>query len=267
EQTFGRLICDRFDIRKISFTGSTEVGRWLYEKSSKTLKRLTLELGGNAPLIITESAVEEKFLRWLQYSKFRNCGQACTAVNRVLTHSKHFSTVLNYYRKIADDLTVGNGFDETSCIGPVISYALVKKIKSLIEDALKNGATIYPETINFESKFIPPIVLFNVSTNSRLFQEEIFGPVVPIYEAESDDQLLALANQTEYGLSCYLFCEDESKIEHFCENLDFEMIGINRGFVSLPEFPFGGRKASGFGKEGSGMFGIKEFLNFKNLVS
>lgn len=266
EQNFGDLIASRFDIRKISFTGSTKVGSILMEKSASTLKRLTLELGGNAPFIITQSANLEEYNCWLKYSKFRNAGQACTAANRILVHSDHYSTVVSEYKNIVENIVVGDGFDENTDIGPLINDQAVSKVKALFEDAISRGAKSFPEKLKIKERFVWPAVLYDLPVDAKIASEEIFGPIVAIYKFDSNQELLEFANKTIYGLSCYVFASNQEELDYFLNNLDFEMVGINRGFVSIPEFPFGGRKASGFGKEGGGTYGIKEYLNHKILV-
>lgn len=263
ENLFGRVVAQRSDIRKLSFTGSTEVGKLIYRACGDTVKRLTLELGGNAPFIICESADTDKFFKWLKFSKFRNCGQACTAVNRVLVHSKRFEEVLAYYQDIVSELRVGDCFAPNVDISNMIRDEPMQRVAEIIQDAKEKGAKTFP----IEPKFFyrpTPTVVWDAPTTARIFKEELFAPVVAIFKADTDDELINLANQTEYGLSAYLFTEERA--EELASKLDFEMVGINTGFVSYPEFPFGGRKLSGFGKEGGGEIGILEFANAKNLV-
>lgn len=263
ESLFGKVVAERSDVRKISFTGSTEVGKLLYRACANTLKRLTMELGGNAPLIICESADPDKFLKWLKFSKFRNCGQACTAANRVLVHSKRFKEVLAHYQDIVSGIRVGDCFTSNVDISNMIRNEPMKRIQEILQDAKEKGAKTFPLDPKFD--VLPtPTVVWDAPTSARIFKEELFAPVVGIFQADSDDELIDLANQTEYGLSAYLFTEERA--EELAARLDFEMVGINTGFVSYPEFPFGGRKFSGFGKEGGGEAGILEFANAKNLV-
>ncbi|MCS6961818.1 MAG: aldehyde dehydrogenase family protein [Deltaproteobacteria bacterium] len=263
ETEFGDVVCERFDIRKISFTGSTEVGKLLFQKSAKTLKRLTLELGGNAPFLVLENANPETFCQWLRYSKFRNCGQACTAVNRVLVHERHYQFLVDQYVQLARNLKQGDGFSPETDIGPLINDFAVEKIRSIVEDAVSKGAKCYPEQPTF-TRNLKPTVLWDLPLTARAFHEEIFGPVVAIWRGQSDDELLSMANDTNYGLSAYIFGGKEAM--DYAKQLDFEMIGVNTGFVSYPEFPFGGRKLSGFGKEGGGLVAIEGYSNKKILV-
>ncbi|AZL15129.1 NAD-dependent succinate-semialdehyde dehydrogenase [Rickettsiales endosymbiont of Stachyamoeba lipophora] len=262
----GKILTQDFRIRKLSFTGSTRVGKILMNQSSGTLKRLSMELGGNAPFVVFKDANLNKAIDMLMNGKFRNNGQSCIAINRVLIDKE---IVDQFIEKIYDrikSLKVGNGLDEQNDLGALINFSAINNIEKLIKDAKQEGATMLfgAERIGKQGCFFSPGIVTGVTPSMDIFKQEIFGPVVTITTFDNEEQVLALANQTEYGLAAYICGEDEGRNYNFATNLEFGMIGINDARISDSLIPFGGIKASGFGREG-GKEGIFEYLNTKYI--
>jgi succinate-semialdehyde dehydrogenase/glutarate-semialdehyde dehydrogenase len=249
-------------LRKVSFTGSTPVGKVLVKQAADQLQRVSMELGGNAPFLVFEDADMDAAVDGAMVAKMRNMGEACTAANRFLVHA---SVAEEFGARLADRmsaLTVGRGQDEGVDVGPLIDEKAVESVERLVNDAVNNGAKVMtggttPEGAGF---FYPPTVLVDVSQDSAINREEIFGPVAPITPFETEDEAVARANDTEYGLSSYVYTRDLARTIRLAERLHFGMVGVNTGLVSNPAAPFGGVKASGFGREG-GFEGIEEYLD------
>ena len=259
----GMQLCTSSSIAKISFTGSTRVGRLLMEQSGQRLQRLSLELGGNAPFVVCADADIEKAAQGLMGSKFRNCGQTCIASNRVLLHSSKQDAFLQALLPKIEALKIGDGQDKQTTLGPMINQAAVQKIRRLVQDALDKGAGILMGAIpSDESQFVTPIVLTGIESNMDIWNTEIFGPVVAIRTFEDDAQALALSNDTDYGLAAYVFTEGQKRSWMYSEKLKFGMVGVNTGRISAAQAPFGGVKQSGFGREGSWL-GLEEYLSIK----
>ncbi len=251
-------------LRKLSFTGSTEVGRSLVRSSANNLLRISMELGGNAPLIVFEDADLEKAVQGAYFAKMRNNGEACTSANRILVHSsiaKEFSARLG---EVFSSLRVGRGTEDGVQVGPLIDTDATDKVGTLLADATKRGATIVAGGVEREGRghFFTPTVLTGVDRHSRVFSEEIFGPVAPVFEFSNDQEAIEMANDTSYGLVSYIFSESFSRVVKTIEALDTGMVGVNQGLVSNAAAPFGGVKHSGFGREG-GYEGIEEYLTVK----
>ncbi len=251
-------------LRKLSFTGSTEVGRELMAKSSRHLLRLSMELGGNAPLIVFEDADLDKAVSGAMLAKMRNMGEACTAANRIMAHR---SIAGEFSRRLGERmaaLRLGDGTDPAVDVGPLIDQAAVSKVTELMADALGHGAEVVVggSRVGDSGYFFAPTVIKGVPRHSRMFSEEIFGPIAPVYEFDSDDEAYEMANSTSYGLVAYIFTESFSRAHRSIEALDTGMVGVNQGFVSNAAAPFGGVKHSGFGREG-GFEGIHEYLTVK----
>ena len=248
-------------LRKVSFTGSTGVGRTLVRQSADQLQRVSMELGGNAPFVVFEDADVDAAVDGAMVAKMRNMGEACTAANRFLVHS---SVAEEFAEKLAarmGALTVGRGQDEGVDVGPLIEEKAVESVSQLVTDAVHDGARLLtggtvPDGPGF---FYPPTVLLGVPADSAINAEEIFGPVAPITTFETEDEAVARANDTEYGLASYVYTRDLSRTIRMAERLEYGMVGINTGLISNPAAPFGGVKASGFGREG-GFEGIEEYL-------
>lgn len=248
-------------LRKVSFTGSTGVGKVLVRQSADQLQRLSMELGGNAPFLVFEDADVDAAVDGAMVAKMRNMGEACTAANRFLVHA---SVAQEFAEKLAErmgSLSVGRGQTEGVDVGPLIDEKAVESVSQLVTDAVHDGAKVVtggsaPDGPGF---FYTPTVLLDVPADSEINVQEIFGPVAPITTFETEDEAIRQANDTEYGLASYVFTRDLARTIRVAEALDFGMVGINSGLISNPAAPFGGMKASGFGREG-GFEGIEEYL-------
>ncbi|HEX5524110.1 MAG TPA: NAD-dependent succinate-semialdehyde dehydrogenase [Pedococcus sp.] len=251
-------------LRKLTFTGSTGVGRKLVEQSAEQLLRVSMELGGNAPFIVFEDADLDRAVEGAMLAKMRNIGEACTAANRFYVHD---SLVEEFGRRFAERmsaLTVGRGTEDGVDVGPLIDAKARDGVAEMVEDAKAQGATVVVGGSRAEGPgyFFQPTVVTGVPKTARVMQEEIFGPVAPIASFSTEEEVLEVANSTEYGLVAYVFTRDLSRMIRVSEALEFGMVGFNQGIVSNPAAPFGGVKASGFGREG-GFEGIEEYLETK----
>jgi succinate-semialdehyde dehydrogenase/glutarate-semialdehyde dehydrogenase len=257
----GQLLCHSQLVRKITFTGSTEVGIWLYQNSANTMKKLSLELGGNAPLIVFEDADIEQAVQGIMQSKFRNAGQTCVCSNRILIHEKIHAKLVERLIHEVNQLQIGNGLANGVQVGPLIDENALIHAKSLVEDALKSSAKILcgGKQSKLGATFFEPTIIDCADTKLRLFREEIFAPILAIYKFSNDEEALRLANDTEYGLASYIFTQNLKRIYEFSEQLEYGMVGVNTGLISAENVPFGGVKMSGLGREG-GHSGIKEYL-------
>ncbi|KQP78154.1 NAD-dependent succinate-semialdehyde dehydrogenase [Aeromicrobium sp. Leaf289] len=251
-------------LRKLTFTGSTEVGRSLVEQSAEGLLRVSMELGGNAPFLVFGDADVDAAVEGAMLAKMRNIGEACTAANRFIVHAdvaEEFST------KLADKmaaLKVGDGLEDDVKVGPLVEEKQRDKVAELVDDAVEKGATVLTggQVPDGQGWFYPPTVLTDVPLSAKVTTEEIFGPVAPIFTFTDDDEGIRMANDTEYGLVAYAFTTDYARAVRVYEGLETGMVGVNQGIVSNPAAPFGGVKASGFGREG-GAEGIEEYLETK----
>lgn len=251
-------------LRKLTFTGSTAVGRVLVEQSAEQLLRVSMELGGNAPFIVFEDADVDAAVEGAMLAKMRNIGEACTAANRFFVHE---AVAEDFTRGLADrmgDLTVGQGTEQGVDVGPLITAKARDGVHELVQDALSRGATalVGGAPVDGQGFFYQPTVLADVPPGARCLTEEIFGPVAPVCTFTDEADVIARANATEYGLVGYVFTRDNARVLRVAEALEFGMIGINTGIVSNPAAPFGGVKHSGFGREG-GFEGIDEYLEVK----
>jgi succinate-semialdehyde dehydrogenase/glutarate-semialdehyde dehydrogenase len=253
-------------LRKLTFTGSTQVGRTLVEQSAEQLLRVSMELGGNAPFLVFEDADVNAAVDGAMLAKMRNIGEACTAANRFLVHesvAEEFSS--KFAAKLAS-MSVGRGTEDGVTVGPLIDAAAQASVAALVDDATAKGATVVcgGTTVGDNGYFFAPTLLTGVPADALLMREEIFGPVAPIATFTTEAEAIARANDTEYGLVAYVFTRDLSRTLRVSEALEFGMVGINQGIVSNPAAPFGGVKHSGFGREG-GFEGIEEYLEVKYL--
>ena len=251
-------------LRKLTFTGSTAVGKVLVEQSAEQLLRVSMELGGNAPFIVFEDADVDAAVEGAMLAKMRNIGEACTAANRFFVHE---AVAVDFTRGLAErmgDLTVGQGTEHGVDVGPLITAKARDGVHELVQDAVSRGATavVGGAPVDGEGFFYQPTVLANVPPGARCLTEEIFGPVAPVCTFTDEADVIARANATEYGLVGYVFTRDNARVLRVAEALEFGMIGINTGIVSNPAAPFGGVKQSGFGREG-GFEGIDEYLEVK----
>jgi succinate-semialdehyde dehydrogenase/glutarate-semialdehyde dehydrogenase len=251
-------------VRKLSFTGSTRVGRLLAKQCSSTVKRLSLELGGQAPFIVFEDADIDAAVAGAVASKYRNSGQTCVCSNRFFVHSSVYD---QFARKLVEQtsmLKVGPGSDEASDIGPLINSQAVDKVEQHISDALSLGAILLTggKKHLLGGNFFEPTVIGNVSSSMKVAKEETFGPVCPLLPFENETQVVEMANSTEYGLAAYIYSRDVNRVWRVAEAMEFGMVGVNTGAFSTEVAPFGGIKQSGFGREGS-QVGIEEYLDMK----
>ena len=259
----GALIADP-RLRKLTFTGSTPVGRTLVEQSAQQLLRVSMELGGNAPFIVFADADVDRAVDGAMLAKMRNIGEACTAANRFLVHESVAQEFSAKFAARMSALTLGRGTEDGVTVGPLIDATARAGVDELVQDAVAKGATVVcgGQAEAGAGYFYQPTVLTGVSREARLMQEEIFGPVAPISTFATDDEAVEVANSTEYGLVAYFFTRDLSRTLKVSEALEFGMVGVNQGIVSNPAAPFGGVKQSGFGREG-GPEGIEEYLETK----
>jgi succinate-semialdehyde dehydrogenase / glutarate-semialdehyde dehydrogenase len=267
----GNAFLDDARVRKISFTGSIEIGKKLLGGAAKNVKRVTLELGGNAPFIVMSDADLKKAIEGLMSAKFGNAGQMCIAPNRVFVHSSLLDTFLERVSRKVAQLKVGDGLDPETDVGPLINRSAVKKVESLVNDAINKGARVLvgghrliAETLPSGS-FYAPTVLADVTSDMRIAQEETFGPVASVIAFEDDEEIVHRANNTHCGLAAYLYTRDLNKAMRIAERLEFGLIGINDTRIATAEGPFGGFKQSGIGKEG-GHEGLASFLETKEIA-
>ncbi len=251
-------------VRKITFTGSTEVGKVLLRQAAENVQKCSMELGGNAPLIIFEDADLELAVKGALATKYRNCGQTCVSANRILAHQ---SIAQSFAQRLADaaaELKVGNGLDEGAVIGPLIEEAAVEKCERHVADALRRGAKLLTGGARHAlgGTFFQPTVLAGVGEDALIFQEETFGPVAPVVAFKDEADAIRLANATPYGLAAYFYSRDLPRIFRVAEALEFGMVGVNETLISSEVAPFGGVKQSGLGREGS-KYGIEDYLEIK----
>ena len=251
-------------VKKLSFTGSTQVGKLLIEQTASTVKKLSLELGGNAPFIVFEDSDVDAAIAGLMQTKFRNSGQTCICANRIYVHQTLHDTFVEKLIPIVQALKVGYGLDEGVVIGPLINQAALTKVTNLVEQAINEGAKLAcgGKVHTAGAYCYEPTVLTDVLDTMTIAQSEIFGPVVTVFSFESEDDVIERANHTDYGLAAYCFTHNASRIMRLPEILDYAMICVNSGAFSNAATPFGGVKQSGYGREGS-KYGIDEYLQIK----
>jgi succinate-semialdehyde dehydrogenase / glutarate-semialdehyde dehydrogenase len=249
-------------IRKITFTGSTEVGKLLYRKSADTVKRISLELGGHAPFLIFEDADIEQAVKESIACKFRNTGQTCVCTNRIYVHSSIADAFSKRYAEVASSLKVGDPLDPTMDLGPLVDKQGLAKVKFHVQDAVSKGAKILTGGKPIKGLFFQPTVLINVDDDMQLMREETFGPIAPIATFDTTEEAIELANDAPFGLASYLYTNDLSRAFKVAEALEYGIVGVNDGIPSIPSAPFGGVKESGIGREG-GKWGLEEYLEVK----
>jgi succinate-semialdehyde dehydrogenase/glutarate-semialdehyde dehydrogenase len=253
-------------VRKLTFTGSTSVGKLLTRQCADTLKRLSMELGGNAPVIVFDDADLELAAKGAAASKYRNSGQTCICANRIMVQDTIYDEFVEELKKVVGTYKIGDGLDETVTHGPLISRKALEDIKDLVDDALEHGATVAAggQFGEGNSHYVEPTILCNVNDGMRIFKEEIFGPIAPIYKFGTEEEAIAMANDTEFGLASYLYTNDQGRAWRVAEGIDYGMVGINETLVASAYMPFGGVKESGQGREGS-HHGVDEYLETKYL--
>ncbi len=262
----GDELCANPAIRKLTFTGSTEVGKQLMARCAGTVKRTSMELGGNAPFIVFDDADLDAAVQGALAAKYRNAGQTCVCANRLLVQAAVYDEFAAKFTAATKQFSLGNGADEGVTMGPLINEQAASNVVKFIEDAVANGATV--ATGGGHGKmgngFVEPTVLTDVNRDMRVFREEIFGPVAPLFKFETEAEAIAMANDTEFGLAAYFYARDIGRIWRVAEGLEYGIVGINEGIISNEMAPFGGVKESGNGREGS-KYGMDDYLEIKYL--
>jgi succinate-semialdehyde dehydrogenase / glutarate-semialdehyde dehydrogenase len=253
-------------VRKITFTGSTEVGRVLMQQSASTIKKISLELGGNAPFVVFDDAELDAAVEGAMISKYRNAGQTCVCANRILVQDKVYDAFAEKLALKVKALRVGPGTEAGVNIGPLIDEHAVAKVEEHIGDALAQGAKVIVggKKHALGGLFFEPTVLTNVKTGMKVAREETFGPVAPLFRFKTEEEGVAMANDSEFGLAAYFYARDIGRIWRVGEAIESGMVGVNTGLISNEVAPFGGVKQSGIGREGS-KYGIEEYLEVKYL--
>ncbi|MCH7382680.1 NAD-dependent succinate-semialdehyde dehydrogenase [Acinetobacter dispersus] len=265
--TVGQTLCESDTVRKLSFTGSTDVGRILMKQCAPTIKKLSLELGGNAPVIIFDDADVERAVQGIMVSKFRNSGQTCVCANRIYVQAGIYDAICERLKvAVEQQLRVGDGREDGVTQGPLIDQDAVEKVQSHIADAVSQGASIVvggqPHALG--KTFFEPTILRDVTQQMKVAKEETFGPLAPLFRFNDEAEAIAMANDTEFGLASYIFTKDMARQWRVGEALQYGMVGVNTGLISNEVAPFGGIKQSGLGREGS-QFGIEEYLELKYM--
>jgi succinate-semialdehyde dehydrogenase/glutarate-semialdehyde dehydrogenase len=265
-QLIGEILCTSNVIKKISFTGSTTIGKKIMSDSSKSLKRLTLELGGNAPFVVFNDAIIEEAVHGLMFAKFRNTGQTCISANRVYIHASILQDFIDCLMDKMTNLRMGSGFDPGVSIGPIIDSKSIARLEEYVLNSVELGAKIIygGEKWDENQNFYRPTIMIDACDSMPIMKNEIFGPIIPISCFDNDDEILERINDSVYGLACYLYTKDMGRIIRFKNQLQYGMVGINTGLISSAFIPFGGIKESGFGREGS-RHGLDEYLNIKYI--
>lgn len=253
-------------VRKLSFTGSTPVGKLLMKQCADTVKKISLELGGNAPFLVFDDANLEAAVEGAIIAKFRNSGQTCVCANRILVQDGVYDKFTKLLAKRMKAFKLGNGLNDGVTQGPLINEAAITKVSDLVTEAVNDGAkaVVGGERASAGPLFFEPTVLTNVQADMNIVQDEIFGPVAPLVKFKSEEEGIAMANNTRYGLASYFFSQDISRVWRVGEALEYGMVGVNVGLISSPSAPFGGVKESGLGREGS-KYGIDEYVEMKYL--
>lgn len=262
----GKTLCESDIVRKLSFTGSTQVGRILMQQCAPTIKKLSLELGGNAPVVVFDDANLEQAVQGIMASKYRNSGQTCVCANRIYVQDGIYDALAERLVEAVSKLKVGDGRQEGSTQGPLIDEDAIAKVQSHIADATEKGATVRigGQRSVLGGTFFEPTVLTGVTQDMKVSKEETFGPLAPLFRFKTEDEAVAMANDTEFGLAAYLFTQSTARQWRVGEALEYGMVGINTGAISNEVAPFGGVKQSGLGREGS-KFGIEEYVEMKYL--
>lgn len=253
-------------VRKLSFTGSTEIGRQLMQQCAKDIKKVSLELGGNAPFIVFDDADLDKAVEGALASKFRNAGQTCVCANRLYVQDGVYDAFAEKLQAAVEKLTLGDGLTQGVTTGPLIDEKAVAKVKEHIEDALSKGARVITggKPHDLGGNFFQPTILVNVPSSAKVAKEETFGPLAPLFRFNDEADVIAQANDTEFGLAAYFYARDLSRVFRVGEALEYGIVGINTGIISNEVAPFGGIKASGLGREGS-KYGIEDYLEIKYM--
>jgi succinate-semialdehyde dehydrogenase/glutarate-semialdehyde dehydrogenase len=265
-KTVGKILSEHPKVQKLSFTGSTEVGKLLMAQCASTIKKVSLELGGNAPSIVFDDADIEQAVRGTLVSKYRNAGQTCVCTNRIFVQENIYDGFMQAYRAAVANLKVGPGTEEGIQIGPLITEKSVRKVERLLADAVSKGGrvTVGGNRDDHGTLFFQPTIVEDCNGLMAISEEEIFGPVSGIFKFRTEEEVIEMANNTTYGLAAYFFSQNINRVWRVAEALQYGMIGINEGIISHAEAPFGGVKESGIGREGS-KYGIEDYIEIKYL--
>ncbi|MGR9372389.1 NAD-dependent succinate-semialdehyde dehydrogenase [Rhizobium leguminosarum] len=263
-RVFGEEVCANPAVKKLTFTGSTEVGRVLMAQGAQKIMKLSLELGGNAPFIVFDDADLDAAVEGAMISKFRNAGQTCVCANRLYVQDGVYDAFIAKLAARVEGLKIADGFEEGTAIGPLINQAAVAKLNAHIEDALIKGARLVSGGHGHANggTFVQPTVLADVNADMIVAREETFAPLAPVFRFKTADEVIELANDTEFGLAAYFYANDLRNVWKITEALEYGMVGVNTGLISTEVAPFGGVKQSGFGREGS-KYGMDDFLSIK----
>jgi succinate-semialdehyde dehydrogenase / glutarate-semialdehyde dehydrogenase len=253
-------------VRKLTFTGSTEIGRQLMAECAQDIKKVSLELGGNAPFIVFDDADLDAAVEGALISKYRNNGQTCVCANRLYIQDGVYDAFVDKLKAAVAKLKIGNGLEDGTTTGPLIDNKAVAKVQEHIEDAISKGAKLVaggkPHSLG--GSFFEPTILIDVPNNAAVAKEETFGPLAPLFRFKDEAEVIAMSNDTEFGLASYFYARDLGRVFRVAEKLEYGMVGINTGVISTEVAPFGGVKASGLGREGS-KYGIEDYLELKYL--
>ncbi|WP_119678132.1 NADP-dependent succinate-semialdehyde dehydrogenase [Indioceanicola profundi] len=254
-------------VRKLSFTGSTEIGKKLMAQCAGTMKKVSMELGGNAPFIVFDDADLDAAVQGALASKYRNAGQTCVCANRILVQDGVYEAFTKKLGEAVRAMKVGAGIDEGVLLGPLIDSAAVEKVEEHIEDALSKGAKVAlgGKRHGLGGTFFEPTILVDVTTDMKVAREETFGPLAPLFRFKDEDEAIRMANDTEFGLAAYFYTRDIGRVWRVAEGLEYGIVGINEGIISTEVAPFGGVKESGMGREGS-KYGIEDYLEVKYML-
>lgn len=263
----GKELCENPAVRKLSFTGSTEVGKILMRQCADTVKKLSLELGGNAPFIVFEDADLDAAVEGAIVSKYRNVGQTCVCANRIYVQDSVYEEFAKKFSAKVQEMKVGPGMEEGTVIGPMINVQAIGKVQELIGDATEKGAklAVGGEVHELGGQFFQPTVLTDMTSEMKIANDEIFGPVAPLFRFQDEKEVIDLANATDYGLAAYFYARDLGRVWRVAEALEYGMVAVNTGILSTEVAPFGGIKESGFGREGS-KYGLDEYLEMKYIL-
>lgn len=262
--SIGKVLTESQIVRKLSFTGSTEVGRALMAECAPTIKRISLELGGNAPFIVFDDADLDAAVKGAIACKYRNAGQTCVCANRILVQSGVYDAFTEKLKQAVQALKVGNGINSTTDIGPLIEESALKKVDEHIADAVKKGGKLVLGGKRLGGLFYEPTIMTNITSDMRFAREETFGPVAPLFKFDNESEAIEMANDTIFGLAAYFYTRDFARAVRVSEALEYGMVGHNTGLISNEVAPFGGVKQSGIGREGS-KYGIEEYMETKYI--
>ena len=253
-------------VRKLTFTGSTPVGKQLMAECAQTVKRTSMELGGNAPFIVFDDADLDAAVAGAMISKYRNAGQTCVCANRILVQESCYDAFAEKLASAVGELKLGAGTEDGVTVGPLITEQAANDMEAFVEDALSKGAkaVVGGQRSSIGSQFFEPTILTNVNGEMRVFREEIFGPIAPLFKFSTEDEAIQMANDTEFGLACYFYSRDVGRVWRVAEGLEYGIVGINEGIISNEMAPFGGVKESGQGREGS-KYGLDDYTEIKYM--